>query len=237
MADEATKTAEAVDQQSTEKPVEGETKAAPDTQAETIKSLQRELQRARNRLDQFDRQTARTDALQVSVDAIAQSLQGQESLDETSRDTMGRVHQLSRSQSENEAVKTALTNQIRDVAASFGVTSWDDPRVAEAVEAFEEGDYNEALSLVKQARRQHKAKAKEETTVPKKEDAKLETRIAAEVERRMKEMGVREVDKTKAGAPAPVATIQELLAKNLNKMTPAERQAHSTALLEASRKG
>lgn len=232
MADEA-KTADAVDPQQT---VLTDTEELKDTSAESIKSLQRELQRTRNRLTVAEQQSGRLDGMQTAIDALVHTLSNQE-MDDASKQTLGAVQQLRRSQSATDGQRAEITQTIHGIIQSVGVQSWDDPRVADVVEAFEEGDLVEALSLAKQVRRQARAKSQEDTVVKKDTTKDFDTRVKAEVERQLKEAGVREVDKTKVagGTNAPPPTVTELLAKNVGKMTRAEMAAHSKALLEAKK--
>lgn len=204
----------------------------PDTTAKTIASLQRELQRTRNRLSQVDQLNNEIGSMRTSIEALVQTLAGQETLDDAGRQTLGTVQQIGRFQADTAARRAATTNEIHNIAVNMGVTSWDDPRVADVVEAFEEGDLSEALSLVKQARRINKAKSQEV-------DVKdpVETMVKAEVARRLKEMGVREVDKAKPAAPPPPKGLQDLLAQNTDTMTAAQRETFKKDLLAAARKG
>jgi len=186
---------------------EPDSKAAPVVDP-NVKALQRELQRARNQLNQTGQLTTRLDGLQVAVDGLVHALGRQPELDDEARATLNQVQQLRQGQTSLDTRRQAVEKEIHDVVESIGVQSWDDPRVADVVAEFEGGDLLEALAVAKSLRRQARAKSEADTgevelAKTKVVDSKAsdETRIKAEVQRQLKEMGVLEVDRTKTAGP------------------------------------
>ena len=210
---------------------------AEDSSAKTIASLQRELQRVRNRAQSDEQRDLKLTTLETSVTALVNALSGQESVDEAGKATLNQVRQLGQTQTEVLKRRADIGEEIKTIAEGMGIKSWDDPRLTDVVDAFNEGDLTEALSLVKQARRTDRAKS-QEAVVAAPTEAEVEARVAAAVERKLKELGVRQVDTAKpGGTPGAPATLDSLLAKNISAMTPAEMAAHKKELLAESRKG
>lgn len=151
---------------------------------QSYKSVQRELNKARTQGGQTAQLTGKLAAIERQINALTAVLSADTALDDDARSLLLQTRAETEQQEKQAETQRRRGAEIASVLQEAGVTDWEDPRIHSVLDAWNDGDYTEALREARRVKRELSAAPA----------MNVEELISAAVEKALKQSGARRVD-------------------------------------------